>query len=380
MTQKKVELTPVFQLLRILWKYRKPLLISNAIVAVLALIVSLLLPQWYEGRTVFIINEDQVGGLASSMLESAVPFGLLGGIGNDLSDRYINYLGSHTIIDKIDSLYHLQEVYESKFRKKFYDDVKANATFVDNGDNTITIKFYYEEDPEKAAAIANSFYVELDKLVTRLAKENHRNLRFFLERSYSSTLAQLTAYEDSLREFQVKNQLYTVDKQLELLVRNMADIEAEKFSLKIQKEYLDKIGGNRTAEYRGLTKKIESFDNFLSSIKSDADELNIPLEQFPEKGLQFVRLLREVKIREKILEFLIPQLENVRFEEQRAASNLQLLDKAVPQDYKAKPKRIAVIFVTSFFFGVLSLLFFVLREAYLLNSDKIRRVTSEETL
>lgn len=380
MTKKKEELTPIFQLLHILWKYRRPLLISNAIVAVLALIVSLLLPQWYEGRTVFIINEDQVGGLASSMLESAVPFGLLGGLGNDLSDRYIHYLGSHTIIDKVDSIYHLQEVYESKFRKKFYDDVKANAAFIDNGDNTITVKFYYEEDPKLAAAIANSFYEQLDKLVTRLAKENHRNLRVFLEQSYTSTLGQLTAYEDSLREFQVKNQLYTVDKQLELLVRNMADIEAEKFSLKIQKEYLNKIGGNRTAEYRGLTKKIESFDNFLSSIKSDSDELSIPLEQFPEKGLQFVRLLREVKIREKILEFLIPQLENVRFEEQRASSNLQLLDKAVPQDYKAKPKRIAVIFVTCFFFAILSLLFFVLREAYLLNSDKILMVTSKESL
>lgn len=376
------EITPLLRFLNIIWRRRKFLLYANISVAVLALIVSLLLPQYYEGRLVFIINEESslAGGLAGSLLESAVPFGLLGGLGDQEVDRYINYLSSFTIIDKVDSAHQLFEYYESDYRKKFYKDVMGDAEFVDNGDNTVAIKFYYEEDPAKAAAIAQSFYDELDTLLRKLARENHRRMRIFLEGSYDKTFNQLTEAEEALSRFQIETRIFSIDKQIELLVNNIAELESKKFLLKIQQEYLRGVGATNSTEYRGNIKQIAAVEKYIESLKQNSDEVDVPLLKLPEKGLEFLRLYREVKIREKILEFIIPQLENVRFEEQRANSNVQILDPAMPQDYKAKPKRITIIFVTCFFFLIASVFYVLVRESYDQNRQLVQRVFQDKKL
>jgi uncharacterized protein involved in exopolysaccharide biosynthesis len=59
----------------------------------------------------------------------------------------------------------------------------------------------------------------------------------------------------------------------------------------------------------------------------------------PEAGLINIRRLRDVKYRETLFELLAKQYELARSDEARNASIIQVLDKAVPPDKKAKPKR-----------------------------------------
>lgn len=378
----KDDITPFMRFLNLLWIHRKRLILANLVVAVIALIVSLLLPKWYEGRMVFVVNEESglAGGLAGSLLESALPIGIFDGAGGVLIDQYIHYLSSHTVIDRIDSVYHLQEEYEIEYRKKFYEEILGNAQFIDNDDNTITIKFYYEEDPHKAAAIANSFFVELEKLVSRLKKDKHRQMRIFLETSYEETLDSLTKAENKLRRFQEEKQIYDVDIQISSLIENWARLEAQKFQLEIEKKFLASVGTKTTAEYRSLVEKIAAIEAMIDALKEGGEGIDVPIFELPERGLEYVRLLREVKIREKILEFIIPQLEQVRLEEQRAVSNLQVLDPAHPQDYKAKPKRITIIFVTCFFFAISSILFVLVKEAISQRRQILGRVFDDRKI
>jgi uncharacterized protein involved in exopolysaccharide biosynthesis len=82
-----------------------------------------------------------------------------------------------------------------------------------------------------------------------------------------------------------------------------------------------------------------------------------------------MNLFRDVKVYNKVLEFLIPQLENARIEEIKTASDIQLIDAAIAEDYKAKPKRIAVIFTITFLFFILFLLIILLHNYYLENKQ-----------
>ncbi|MEJ2636444.1 MAG: GNVR domain-containing protein [Calditrichia bacterium] len=371
------KITPFFNFIKLIWSNRKKLLIINGSAILIALIISLLLPKWYEGRVVFIVNEDSdlTGSLASSVLGNVgLPAGLLGIGSTPVVDQYINFLGSYTILNKIDSLYNLQEDYKTKFKTLLYKKILQNANFINNGDNTITIKFYYKEDPKKAAAIANSFYEELNKLVNNLKQERNKNIRLFLENTYNRTVSQLNAAEEELSKFQIKSNLYLPEEQTKLAVQTISELESEKIKLEIQKVYLDNLGAKFSSEYKALLQKMKALKDNINSLKSDSKDYDLTLEQIPEKGLEYLRLYREVKIREKILEFVVPQLENARLEEQRKTANLQILDKAVPQDYKAKPKRAVFIFVIAFFSIIISLLYYLIRDFIKNNHSHFNRI------
>src|SRR4030043_1707198 len=367
-------LTPFFRFLQLLYKYKKFFLITNTIVFLSAVLISLILPKWYEGRVVFIINTDvdMAGSVTSAILGNVgLPQGILGSQSLILTDQYINFLGSRYILDKIDSIYKLQEDYDVKYRTVFYKKVIQNTNFVNNGDNTITIKFYYRENPQKAADIANSFYLELNNLVTNLKTENNRKVRIFLENTYQETIRKLNVAEEDFMKFQQSTNIYTLEEQIKLAVNNLYDLESEKIKLEIQKLYFESLGAENSTEYNAVITKIKVINSTIQSIKSKDEYIDIPLEKYPTEGLGYLRLLREIKIREKILEFVIPQLENARLEEQRKISKLQLLDAAVSQDYKAKPKRIVVVFVITFLSLISTILIILIKDFVKNNTNRL---------
>ena len=374
------DLTPFFKFVRLLYKYRKFLIISNFMVFIFALVISFLLPKWYEGRVVFIINADSdlTGSLTSSVLTNVgLPGGLFGNQSAILADQYINFLSSHYILNKVDSIYHLQKEYKIKYKKIFYKRLLQYLQLINNGDNTITIKFYFKKDPIKAANIANTFFEELNKLVAQLKTENNRKVRIFLENTYTETIQKLTETEEKFAKYQQYTNIYSLEDQVKLAVDNLYNLEAEKINLEIQKLYFQRLGAVNINDYDATIKKIRVLNETIQSIKKENKYVDIPLEKLPTEGLEYLRLFREIKIREKILEFLIPQLENARLEEQRKVSNLQILDWASPQDYKAKPKRITVVFVMTFMSLIITILVMLITDFIKNNSRRLKQVFNE---
>ncbi len=378
---KNQELTPSFRFMKLLWQNRVFILVFSFSFFVLSIIYSLLLPKWYEGRVVFIINEEKsyLGSFSSSLLGNVgLPSNFLGDFAKPLSEQYINFLQSHSILDKIDSIYKLQEAYEIKYRKSFYRRILSNARFVDNNDNSITIYFYYKEDPDKAASIANSFFIELEKLVSKLRSERNEKIKNFLERTYTETIDKLVDAEEKMKKFQLNNKVYSLDDQVKLVIQNISELEAQRIQLAIQKEYLESSGAKNTVEYQALINKIIILNKSINSLKTKSEYIDVPLEDLPLKGLEYIRILREIKIREKILEFVVPQLENARMQEFRISSTLQLLDSAVPQDYKSKPKRIVIVFVVTFFAFTFSILFLLIKAFIRNNRRSLTQVFNKE--
>lgn len=363
---------------KIIWKHRKLFFISNCVILILISIIAFTLPKWYEGRVLILIEDDQQNSLISSFLEKNIPFGLVGSQFN-LVDQYIHLLETRTILDRIDSLYDLKKEYNIKYREHLYKAILQNATFINNGDNTITIKFLYKQNPEKAAMIANSFYFQLEKLVKYLSSTRIQKVRQFLENSYNVTLKQLSEAELKFSHFQSLNQLYILDDQTKAMIETISELEKRKIELEIQKKYLETYMGDNYSEIDAINEKIETIYSKINSLKFEKSELGIPLSNLPGKGIEYLRLLREVKIREKILEFIIPQLENARLEEQKKSVGLQIIDLARPPDYKAKPKRLSIIFITCFIFLSFSIFFIFLIESIKRRKQDLKSIFQKNT-
>src|SRR5262249_54529383 len=95
---------------------------------------------------------------------------------------------------------------------------------------------------------------------------------------------------------------------------------------------------------------------------------DVPIENVPSAGLEFVRRLREVKYREALFELLAKQYEVAKIDEARDALIVQQLDFAIAPEKKSGPLR-AVIVVLS---AVLALLLAVLTAFFMERLEKAR--------
>ena len=90
----------------------------------------------------------------------------------------------------------------------------------------------------------------------------------------------------------------------------------------------------------------------------------IPLGIVPEVGLQYARLFRELKLQETLMEFLLPQYEQAKIQEAKDTPTVQVLDKAVPPDLRAKPKRAIMVIMVGFISFIFCAIFVFTLEYY----------------
>jgi len=363
----------LIKLLNILWQYRKIFIISNVVVFISVIILALFLPKWYRGSITFIVNDKGDNPFVSN-LTNALPFNFLDMNKNKI-DLYQNMIKSRRILDSLDSLYQLQEEYEIEDRQKFYKALRSDIEIRDNDDNTLTVDYFYKEDAGKAAEIANQIFKELSQLSLDLNSEKNRNLRIYLETSYDLTIKRLRIAEQELTKFQAENQIYDVEAQIKLIIETITELEIEKIQNEIQMMFLKKNLAQNNQEVNALQTKISVIQGKINDLKFSSSSNDLSLSQIPEKAVEYMNLFRDVKVLNAILEFLIPQLENARLEELKTASDIQIIDRAIPEDYKAKPKRISIVFTVSFLFFILSLLSLVVYNYYKQNKYLFHQIT-----
>jgi len=366
----------MYRLMSLVWQYRKVLLVTLTFVFIISTIIAFLLPKWYRGSITFIVNEQGKGKLISE-LASAVPFNLMQMESNRV-DLYVNLIKSRRVLDSLDSLYHLQQYYDIKDRQQFYKELNSDIDVRDNNDNTITLNFYYKEDAKKAAEIANKIFVELSDLSLELNSERNRSLRMYLQNSYDVTISRLRESEKKLTNFQANNQIYDVEAQLKMIIDKITELEIEKIQNEIQMLVLKSTLAQNNQEVKALETKISIMQQKINEIKYTSNKNNISLSQMPEKAIEYMNLFRDVKVLNKLLEFLIPQLENARLEEIKTSSDLQIIDNAIAEDYKAKPKRISIIFTICFLYFIVFLLVVSMYNYYLRNKNIFSQIKEQD--
>jgi uncharacterized protein involved in exopolysaccharide biosynthesis len=80
----------------------------------------------------------------------------------------------------------------------------------------------------------------------------------------------------------------------------------------------------------------------------------------PEVGTEYMRKLRDLKFNETLYELLAKQYEAAKLDEAKESAIIQVIDKAVPPDKKAKPKillLVAIATAAGFFLAILSAFF-----------------------
>lgn len=222
----------LLDLLIVLAKRKKMILGITFVAALLAVGYSLRLPNIYTG-TVKILPPQQSQSSASALLNQLG--GLAGMAGGSLgiknpNDMYIAMLKSRTIMEKIALRFELQKIYEAKTMTDALNALAGASSIAAGKDGVISVAVD-DKSPERAAAMANAYIEELNKLMQTFALTEAAQRRQFFETQLKPAKDKLTdaeitldrtpntslKYMDALRNMKYQEVIYEIlAKQFEM--------------------------------------------------------------------------------------------------------------------------------------------------------------------
>ena len=367
----------------VLWRARWLVIIFTSVCLVAAMVyMSIFAPLVYLATaSVLPPKETGASGLLGSVLggtsEMAGQVASLSGVSASPNrDQFMGVLRSRRVFRAAVEKFNLQQRYELPIMDDAVVQLEKNSEISYDREGVIFVAIM-DTDPHIAAAIANFFVGELDRLVTAYNTTEAGRTRGFMTAQLAKAKAGLSEAEDSLRKFQERHQAIVLQDQtrgaIDAAVRLKAEIMAAEVQLQVMRTWMTDVSPDVIAQVR----RIEEMKRYLGDIQYGEDvytrrstangkngktangrdgDFHVPFAKVPEVGLELARLTREAKIQEAVVTLLTQQYEQARLGEARDLPTVRILDVARPPDKHYKPKFLmwsAITFVASMFIGAL---------------------------
>ena len=376
----KEQISPTFEekntkrledFLIVLLKWRKVILWNTIVLTLAAIIISLFLDNWYLSTASILppkkkglFGEVGGGGLASKMQDISKTLGRLGS-SPDETFNYLTILQSRRTSLKVIQKFDLRNVYKIKANKPIEDvftELQENIKFNVEEEGNLTINVW-DKSPQRAADMANYFVQVLNEISLELFTAEARVNKEFLEKRFNEVKTELANAENAYKMFNEKHNIVAFDEQTRFAIREAADLKAQIRVNQIEAEIVQKNMGSNYFGLEDIRIKISELQKRLLELKigkgillGDENQTFNPLSGLPDISLTSMRLMKDIEIRRKLMEFLLPLLEQSKIEQQKDIPVCLVLDSAVPAEKKISPKRsiiISVVFVIAFFFSII---------------------------
>lgn len=339
----------LLQYLLVLAKNKKLILFTTFSAAVLAAIYSLTLPNIYTAKTM-ILPGDEDKGIMGAMLAQIGGLGGLGGLaggalgGATKADLYVTMLRSDVVKDQVIDKLNLMQRYKAKLRADAYKALDLSSKIaVGKKDGVITIAVD-NKDPKLAADLANAYVDELGKFAAGLGMAGAGSNRAFLEKRLAEAKVDLARAEDSLKAFQARNKVISAPEQVQATIGGIAQLRAQLAVQETQLSMLRHQFADTSLEMKNVKSVISSLRSQLASLEGDRGGSSIPSAgSIPQLGQDYVRLMREFKIQEAVLELLTKQYEMVKINEVKDVAPFQIIQRAKVPEQKSKPFRSKIV-------------------------------------
>jgi uncharacterized protein involved in exopolysaccharide biosynthesis len=343
----------LIELLLALARGKKAILKVTITAALLATIVSFLLPKTYTATSTILPPQQKQSALNSMLGQIGAIAGLSGGdLGlRNPDDVFVAMLTSRTIGDNLINRFDLQKAYRVKRYQDAEKKLRQNSEVIATKEGLISISVT-DRDPKRAAEIANAYVQQLYNVNQNLAITEASQRRLFYEQQIKAEQRQLSSAELALTQVQEKSGLLQPEAQARAIIGGIADLRAQVATHEVQLQTMRsyatpnnpdlKRAETELAGMRGQLAKLEH-----SNAAAGNGNLAIPARQMPEAELEYLRRSREVKYHEALYEFLGKQLEAARIDEGQNAILIQVVDTAVAPERKSGPKRLLIVVVST---------------------------------
>jgi len=365
MNQHHESLLPV---LGVLYPHRRRILQITAAAFVLSVLGSLLLKNYYQGKTVFyaasqdLFKPEKVFGNTQNDMYYY-------GSGEDI-DRILTVGNSHEVIDRLIDSFDLWTVYKIKpgtpkarfkMRKAFRENYNILLTKQDALELTVE-----DTDPTRAAAMANFARQDIDLRVKSIIKNSQAALASSYQRSIHNKERIMQQIGDSLVYYRGKSGIYDPKGQTELLATRVTEVsnavERERATLASLQGM--KLSSKLKDSTDVIKARIAGYDRELSILNSPESTSLYSLRNFNQaKGRIELLEARYERAYEQIsydLEKL--KLYNAAIEIDVPA--VHLIEAAEVPLYKQRPKRSVLVIAATLAACLFSIGYYFVRESF----------------
>jgi tyrosine-protein kinase Etk/Wzc len=357
------------QLLLLLARHWRGLAGAVTASTVVAIGISLLLPNVYTARTV-ILPPQQTQSLLPGMMGQLSS--IAGLAGRDLgikspADLYAGILQSETIKTELVNHFGLMQVYESK---RYVDARKKLAGRTDVAVRTkeglidVSVE---DNDPQRAADLANAYVEGLFRLNEKLAITEASQRRLFFEQELRKTREALAHTEDAMKHTQESTGLLAVEAQAKGIIESISSLEAQIAGKEIQLRSLRTSATEKNPTVVLAEEELAGLKAELQKAKTRGGGSGDPMigpARIPGTSLEYLRSLRDVKYQETLFELLVKQYEAARIDEAKSAPLIQVIDTAMAPEKRSGPPRTLIVLAAAFLSLVIATFFAISTEAY----------------
>ena len=354
----------LLDLMIVLAERKRTILWVTAVFAILAVIVSLVLPKRYTA-TVTLLPPQQNTSMGAAL---ASQLGNLGGMaalaGGSLglknpNDMFVAMLQSRTVEDAMVQHFGLMQEYHAHYLSDARKAFEGRTTVDGNGKDGMIHISIEDGNPQRAAELANGYVEQFQNLSQHLAISEASQRRLFFQQELEKAKNNLANAEESLEQTEQKTGVIQPDSQERALIDSAAALRAQITAREVQIQGMQTYATGENSQLIQAQQELEGLKAQLAKLggseASASDEFVVPKGRIPAVGMEYVRKLRDVKYYETIFDLLARQYEVAKLDEAKEGALIQVVDPAVAPERRSFPKRGLVVIgatVAGFLVGI----------------------------
>ena len=378
-----------FELIRLIIRNRKFIIIFVAVVSVAAVIYSLVTPQIWRSTATFYVIGDQTSSLPFNIEGlSGLTAGLMGTTNSQNAISAVIAMNSRQFSEKVIRHFNLIDYYKitTKDSLKAMDSAlkmlhtKTMKIGSDPETGLVTVSAD-TKDKKLSRDIVNYYLQQLD-IYNREEKITRGKMnREFLEARVNETRAEIDSLLLALKDFQQRHNAVDIEAQTSSLIKSYSDIIATKMSTDIELELARKNYAENSPIVLELKDRSEALAKQIRQLEAGKEPLKprylIDIGSLPDLATQYAQLKMNLEIKSKVYEFLYPQYEAAKLEELKDLPTLDILDTPREAGLRVRPKR-AVMCIIAFALAVVaSIIIVLIKNALELNKERWQEIKKE---
>jgi uncharacterized protein involved in exopolysaccharide biosynthesis len=365
--------------LRNAWTRRQTIVRVTCSGFLLSAIASFLIPRRYVSSARLMPPDQSSSGSGLAMLAAAS-----GGAGSSLGSLaggilglkssgalFIGILQSRTVRDDLVQRFQLQKIYGDRYAEDARNHLAENSDiFEDRKSGIITIAVT-DKRPERAAAMAQAYTEELNRVVTQMSTSSAHREREFLEERLQSVQADLEGAEKAFSQFASKNGTIDIQTQGKAMIEGAATLQGQLIAAESELQGLKQIYTDDNVRVRSVRAQIIELQSQLEKIggqnetaaspgRTDGDPNYPSIRKLPLLGVAYADLYRRTKVQEAVFETLTREYELAKVQEVKETPSVKVLDPASVPEKQSYPPRLLIIFLGTFCAFVAGMIWMVL--------------------
>jgi len=356
--------------LRLLWDERR--LVGRLTLGglVLGTLVAFILPAQYQSTVQLMPPDTQSssGAMLAALSAKAGGIGAMAGDllgGNSTGALFIGILRSRTLEDRLVQRFDLKKVYGAKLLEDARTRLANNTGVSEDHKSGIISLSAVDHDPARAAALAQAYAEELERLVSELSTSAAHRERVFLEERLKVVKQELDQASQEFSQFASQNTAINIPEQGKAMVEAAATLEGHLIAAESELKGLAEIYTASNVRVRSVQARVSELRRQLEKLDGDsgpagnvlaknnlAKNATSPVEhsaypslrELPLLGVTYTDLLRRTRIQEAVYETLTQQYELAKVQEAKETPSVKVLDAASLPERKVFPPRLLIMF------------------------------------